>query len=124
MHSEFEVVDKHTRKRLIGRVGPLPHIGRESDPNYSAGNNFLDQIVGTVGGVIGSRLHKQLRPLISCSSGSACSNGSPSHVLLSLGRTTQQAEASLRLSVGRSTTLKDVDIAVQAISNAVRKLRG
>ena len=78
----------------------------------------------TVGGVIGSRLHKQLRPLISCSSGSACSNGSPSHVLISLGRTTQQAEASLRLSVGRSTTLKDIDIAVQAISEVVRKLRG
>ena len=78
----------------------------------------------TVGGVIGSLLHKQLRPLISCSSGSACSNGSPSHVLISLGRTTQQAEASLRLSVGRSTTLKDVDIAVEVISNVVQKLRG
>ncbi len=78
----------------------------------------------TVNGVIGSRLHKQLRPLISCSSGSACSNGLPSHVLIALGRTSQQAEASLRLSVGRSTTLNDIDMAIQTISDVVRQLRG
>ena len=77
----------------------------------------------TVNGVIGSRLHKKVRPHISCSSGSACSNGAPSHVLISLGRTTQQAEASLRLSMGRSTTLNDVDIAIENISNVVRELR-
>ncbi len=77
----------------------------------------------TVNGVIGSRLHKKVRPHISCSSGSACSNGAPSHVLISLGRTTQQAEASLRLSMGRSTTLNDVDIAIENISNIVRELR-
>ncbi|KGG11490.1 Cysteine desulfurase [Prochlorococcus sp. SS52] len=77
----------------------------------------------TVIGVNGSRLHKKLRPLISCSSGSACSNGSPSHVLMSLGRTINEAEASLRLSLGRATTLNDVEMAIDIISNTVNYLR-
>ncbi|KGG16767.1 MULTISPECIES: cysteine desulfurase family protein [unclassified Prochlorococcus] len=78
----------------------------------------------TVKGVIGSKLHKQLRPFISCSSGSACSNGAPSHVLLSIGRSTQEAEASLRLSLGRATNFDEVDIAINIISKVVYQLRG
>ncbi len=78
----------------------------------------------TIPGVMGTRLHKKLRPIISCSSGSACSNGAPSHVLMSLGRTIKEAESSLRLSIGRQTTVDDVDIAIGAISEVVKELRG
>ncbi len=77
----------------------------------------------TIKGVRGTQLHKQLRPFIACSSGSACSNGKPSHVLLSLGRTKQEAEASLRLSIGRSTTLNEIDAAIEIISREVDQLR-
>ena len=70
-------------------------------------------------GVNGSRLHRALRPHLACSSGSACSNGAPSHVLQAIGRSRAEAEASLRLSLGRETTADDVDQAITAITDAV-----
>ena len=70
-------------------------------------------------GVNGSRLHRALRPHLACSSGSACSNGAPSHVLQAIGRSRAEAEASLRLSLGRDTTATDVDQAIAAITDAV-----
>ena len=73
----------------------------------------------TLPGVSGSRLQRALKPQLNCSSGSACSNGAPSHVLQALGRTRAEAEASLRLSLGRDTTSDDIHQAVLAIGDAV-----
>ena len=70
-------------------------------------------------GVNGSRLHRALRPHLACSSGSACSNGAPSHVLQAIGRSRAEAEASLRLSLGRDTTAAEVEQAIAVIHNAV-----
>ena len=69
-------------------------------------------------GVNGSRLHRALRPQLACSSSSACSNGAPSHVLQAIGRSRAEAEASLRLSLGRETTAAEVDQATAAITDA------
>ena len=76
----------------------------------------------TIPGVSGARLHRVLRPHLACSSGSACSNGEPSHVLQALGLSRREAEASLRLSLGRSTTSADIHTAVTCIGNAVEDL--
>ena len=70
-------------------------------------------------GVNGSRLHRALRPHLACSSGSACSNGAPSHVLQAIGRSRAEAEASLRLSLGRDTTAAEVEQAIAVIHDAV-----
>ena len=67
----------------------------------------------------GSRLHRSLRPHLACSSGSACSNGAPSHVLQALGRSRADAEASLRLSLGRGTTPAEIEQAIATIVEAV-----
>ena len=77
----------------------------------------------TVPGVSGSRLHRALRPTVACSSGSACSNGAPSHVLQAIGRSRREAEASLRLSLGRETTEADVLRAIDVIPVAVADAR-
>ena len=77
----------------------------------------------TVIDVKGSKLHKSLKSKIICSSGSACSNGEPSHVLLALGRSFKEAEASLRLSIGLMTTKEDIEKAIQIITNSIRSLR-
>ena len=77
----------------------------------------------TIPGVSGSKLHRALRSRVACSSGSACSRGEPSHVLMALGRSRQEAEASLRLSLGRSTSDRDIDLAIQAIHDVVHQLR-
>jgi cysteine desulfurase len=60
------------------------------------------------------------------SSGSACTSGSlePSHVLLAMGFSPQEALGSLRLTVGKRTTNADVDAAVEVIQEAVGAVRG
>jgi len=62
---------------------------------------------------------------VAVSSGSACSAGSlePSHVLLATGRSREEARASLRFSLGRFTTLEEVDRAIEAFREAVRRAR-
>ena len=62
---------------------------------------------------------------ISCSTGSACSAGvaQPSHVLLATGADTDTALSSLRLSLGRTSTIEDVDRLVEEIGPAVERAR-
>ncbi len=77
----------------------------------------------TVLDVNGSKLHKSLKSKIICSSGSACSNGKPSHVLLALGRSFKEAEASFRLSIGLMTTTEDIEKSIQIITDTIKSLR-
>jgi len=62
---------------------------------------------------------------IAVSSGSACTSASlePSYVLRALGRDDELAHSSLRFTIGRFTTVEEVDYAVELIRNAVIKLR-
>ena len=71
----------------------------------------------------GAKFHKLLKSKIICSSGSACSNGEPSHVLLALGRSIKEAESSIRLSIGLSTNSKDIKQAIHILTNTIRSLR-
>ena len=54
---------------------------------------------------------------ICVSSGSACSSGSlePSHVLTSLGLTDEQAQGSLRITLGRENTVEEVEKIVEVL---------
>ncbi len=62
---------------------------------------------------------------VSASSGSACSSGSldPSHVLLAIGLPVGIAHGSLRLSVGKSTTMEDVHYVVDELVKIIERLR-
>ena len=71
----------------------------------------------------GAKFHKLLKSKIICSSGSACSNGKPSHVLRALGRSFKEAESSIRLSIGLSTNSKDIKQAIQILTNIIKSLR-
>ena len=71
----------------------------------------------------GAKLHKLLKSKIICSSGSACSNGEASHVLLALGRSFKEAESSIRLSIGLSTNSQDIKQAIHILTNTIKSLR-
>lgn len=60
---------------------------------------------------------------IDCSTGSACTAGipEPSHVLLALGVDEATARGSLRFSLGRTSTQKDVDAVLAALPAAVER---
>ena len=62
---------------------------------------------------------------LAVSSGSACTSASlePSYVLRALGRSDELAHSSLRMTIGRWTTEKEIDYAVETIKLNVGKLR-
>ncbi len=59
------------------------------------------------------------------STGSACSSGAvtPSHVLTAIGLSAERARASIRFSLGSSTTAQQVDALVEALEASVVHLR-
>ncbi len=62
---------------------------------------------------------------VSCSNGSACAAGNPepSHVLLALGLPQEKAHASLRFSVGHTTTEDEITRAILIIRDTVARVR-
>ena len=64
-------------------------------------------------------------PEIAISSGAACTTSTmePSHVLLALGLSKDEAYSSLRFGIGRFNTVKDVETAAVAINCCMKKLQ-
>lgn len=60
------------------------------------------------------------------STGAACSSGSPepSPVLLAMGLTRDEAQSSLRLSLGWGTEAEDIDLFIDELKAVVARLRG
>lgn len=63
---------------------------------------------------------------LAASAGSACSSESPrpSHVLLGLGLSDDEARASLRFGLSRFTTAAEIDAAAERVAAGVAELRG
>ena len=62
---------------------------------------------------------------ICASTGSACSTKSlaPSHVLTAIGLSDDQAHGSLRLTLGRFTSKKEIDYVCKVVPKVVERLR-
>ncbi len=62
---------------------------------------------------------------IAASTGSACSSAKlePSHVLLAIGLRHEQAHGSLRFSLGRWTTEKEIDYLLKVLPGIIKRLR-
>lgn len=62
---------------------------------------------------------------IQCSTGAACSliEAESSHVLHALGLSDEQIKSSLRFSLGRSTTKKDLDYVLTILPEAIKKIQ-
>ena len=63
------------------------------------------------------------RNALSASTGSACNSGNiePSYVLMAQGLTYQEASSSIRIGIGRQTTLTDIEHATRALREAFEK---
>ncbi len=122
----FEELDI-AQVRLFNLRNELWNGLREKIPdvmlNGSMEHRLPNNLNITIPGIRGRLLHQYLRPFMTCSSGSACSNGEPSHVLMALGRSKFEAESSLRLSLGRYTTIEHIKEAVFLITKVVSDLR-
>ena len=62
---------------------------------------------------------------VAVSTGAACSAGAvePSHVLRAMGFAPERVQSSLRFSLGRGTTVEDVDRAADAVAEVLARLR-
>jgi cysteine desulfurase len=62
---------------------------------------------------------------VAVSTGSACSSGTlePSHVLKAMGLGTRRAQQSIRVSLGATTTLEEIDRALDVVPRVVARVR-
>lgn len=108
------------RDRFLDALGGLEEVWLNGDADARvAGNLNL-----SFGGVHGDALRNGLHDL-ALSAGSACNSasGAPSYVLRALGRDDTLANASLRFSFGRWTTVEEIDFAAARVVAEVTRLR-
>ncbi|HVB80666.1 MAG TPA: cysteine desulfurase family protein [Candidatus Binataceae bacterium] len=94
--------------------------------NGSAGGKIANTLNLTFPGVLGESMLIALDlEGVEVSMGSACAAGAvePSHVLLAMGLSRDEARSSLRLSLGWSTTAAEIDRAVEIIARVWRRVR-
>lgn len=62
---------------------------------------------------------------VACSAGSACSSGSmtPSHVLKAMGLTGERLVGAVRFSLGRFTSVEEIDRAAETVADVYAKVR-
>ena len=108
------------RDRLWARLQALPGVLRNGGAEVSAAHILNVSFEGVEGEALRAML-----PTLAVSSGSACSSATaePSYVLRALGRSDALANASLRFSLGRSTTREQIDAAAAQVIDAVLWLR-
>ncbi|HTE57748.1 MAG TPA: cysteine desulfurase family protein [Verrucomicrobiae bacterium] len=90
--------------------------------NGSKKHRLPNNVHATIPGQDNERLIMALDEAgIQAAAGSACSasNDEPSHVLRALGLSEQDAQASLRFTMGVATTAEDVDTTVKALASLV-----
>ncbi len=108
------------RDRLWRHLQALPGVHRNGDPSQTVPALLNLSFEGVEGEALRAML-----PELAVSSGSACSSATrePSYVLRALGRDDELAGASLRFSLGRSTTADQIDRAAGQVAAAVACLR-
>ncbi|MDR3231462.1 MAG: cysteine desulfurase NifS [Synergistaceae bacterium] len=112
------------RDRLIeGVLKAIPHAklnGTRDDERLPNNTNF--SLIGVEGETLLLDLDSKG---ISASTGSACSSGSldPSHVLMAIGLTHEQAHGSLRMTLGRGTTEEQIDYVLEVLPEIVARRR-
>jgi cysteine desulfurase len=110
------------RDRLLVRLrGSLEGVALNGDPRRRLPANLNLAFAG----VDADQLLVELRG-VALSTGSACSSATPgpSHVLTALGLPEERVRASLRMGLGRFTTLEEVDRAADQLVACVEHLRG
>ncbi|MBA4176733.1 MAG: IscS subfamily cysteine desulfurase [Leptothrix sp. (in: Bacteria)] len=119
MGAEIERI-RMLSKRLLDGISGIEQVFINGDlerrvpHNVNASFNFVEGeslIMGVKG--------------LAVSSGSACTSASlePSYVLRALGRSDELAHSSLRMTIGRFTTVEEIDYAVSTLQANVAKLR-
>jgi cysteine desulfurase len=127
MATELAVADREERGARLGALRQRLWSGLEAlggvRLNGHPSRRLPHNLNVTVDGMEGGRLHRLLRRELAVSSGSACSQGHPSHVLAAIGRTPLEAGATIRFGLGRDTGDAEIARAIAAVSAALAERR-
>lgn len=106
-------------ERLLNQI---PQVVLNGHPRHRLPNNINISVLGIEGEAMLLWLD---RYGIAASTGSACDSErlEPSHVITALGRPHQYAHGSLRLTLGRRSTKREVDYFMSVFPGIVKKLR-
>ena len=103
---------------LTGLEWPIWPIGPQGEARHAANASICFQ------GFSAHEILGALQPRLAASTGSACTSGipEPSHVLQAIGLGGDDAEATIRFSLGFGTTDEDVEEAVSLIEEVLAKM--
>jgi cysteine desulfurase len=125
---EIALAEREAEARRLLRLRERLWTALQTLPGLLLNGHPSERLPGTLNvaftGVEGESLLYAL-PGLAVSSGSACHSHSaePSYVLRALGRDPETAQASLRFSLGRTTSEAQIDAAAAAVIAAVTRLR-
>lgn len=104
--------------RLRGLSWPVSLIGPQGEARHPANASICFH------GFSAHDILGALQPYLAASTGPACTSGipEPSHVLRAIGLNSDDAEATIRFSLGFGTTDEDVEQAVSLIEEVLTKL--
>lgn len=111
------------RDRLRDGIrGSIPHTSLNGDPDNRLPNNVNILFADVEGEAL---LFSLDAAGIAASMGSACAAGSlePSHVLMAMGLSKQDARKSIRFSLGQDTTQEDIDYVLEILPPMIERLR-
>ena len=109
------------RDQLEGRL-----LGIEGVNLNGGQTNRLPHVTNLAfAGVEGEELLRKINLKVAVSSGSACTSISPkpSHVLQAMGLNDDLGRASIRFSLGRNTTLQDIEATIDWVKKTIYELR-
>ncbi len=109
--------------RLAAAATAIPGVSLRGHPAARLPNTVAFTVAGTDSIALMAALDLEG---ICASSGSACSAGSlePSHVLKAMGVAPAEANALVRLSLGRENTDAEVDRVIEVLPGVISRLRG
>jgi cysteine desulfurase len=110
------------RDALVAGASTIPGVELTGDPDDRLPNSASFVVAGVEGADLVAALDLAG---IEASTGSACTTGSvePSHVLLAMGYAEPEAAGSLRLTLGRGSTVNDVDTVLAVLGTTIGRLR-
>jgi cysteine desulfurase len=108
--------------QLLAKVNILPHVTFHGSAQQRLANTISFTVEGCDSITLLAGLDLQG---VCASSGSACSAGSlePSHVLTALGVDKQVANSLVRFSLGRESTMEEVDATAAIFQNVIKQAR-
>ncbi|MBN1278235.1 MAG: cysteine desulfurase [Chlorobium sp.] len=128
---DMRAIEMEAEKQLLGDMKAVLKKGIEEQiddicfnghPTESLSNTLNVSFPGAEGEAI--LLYLDLEG-IAVSTGSACASGSldPSHVLLATGVDAERAHGSIRISLGRGSTMQEVEYMLDVLPRTIQRIR-